>query len=210
MTTHFEIVAIGASLGGLHAVETLLEALPHSYACAIVIAQHRRADEGSRLCELLASHCVLPVCEPEDKQPLLGGHVYLAPANYHLLVEPGSLSLSIDPPVNHARPAIDVLFDSVADAYGPRAIGVMLTAASHDGAAGATAIKRAGGHLLVQEPGSAERADGPLAVLEATTADAVLDLPGIAQRLIELCKEGLPNRRRRRGPRPERLHTSDS
>jgi two-component system chemotaxis response regulator CheB len=198
--SQFEVVAIGASLGGLHAVETLLEVLPPGYGCAIVIAQHRRADEGSRLCELLGSHCVLPVCEPEDKQPIERGHVYLAPANYHLLVEPGSLSLSIDPPVNHARPSIDVLFESLADAYGPRGIAVMLTAASNDGAAGASAVKRAGGHLLVQEPSSAERADGPLAVLEATTADSVLELHGIGQRLVELCRDGDKRRRPPRGP----------
>jgi two-component system, chemotaxis family, protein-glutamate methylesterase/glutaminase len=186
----FDIVAIGASLGGLSAVETLLEALPAKYHCAIVIAQHRRADSDSRLVELLRSHCVLPVCEPEDKQRLEHGHVYLAPPNYHLLVEHGSLSLSIDAPVCFARPSIDVLFESVADAYGSRAIAVVLTGSNNDGAAGAAAVKRSGGYVLVQDPKSAERADAPLAAIEATIVDEVLALGEISQRLVELCRSG--------------------
>jgi two-component system chemotaxis response regulator CheB len=193
-----EVVAIGASLGGLAAVETLLEALPSDFQCAVVIVQHRRADSDSRLCELLASHCQLPVHEPEDKDPLEAGHVYLCPPNYHLLVERGSLALSIDPPVSFARPSVDVLFQSVADAYGARAVAVVLTGSNHDGAAGAAAIKQRGGRVLVQDPRSAESADAPLAAIEATAVDEVLDLAGIAERLIELCHP-LPEQRYRRG-----------
>jgi two-component system chemotaxis response regulator CheB len=183
----YEVVAIGASLGGLAAVETLLEGLPPEFPCAVVIVQHRRPDSDSRLVELLRSHCQLPVVEPEDKQALERGRIYLAPANYHLLVERGSLSLSIDPPVCFARPSIDVLFESAADAYGPRAVGIVLTGSNNDGAAGAAAVKRRGGHVLVQNPSSAERAEAPLAAIEAAVVDEVLDLAHISRRLVELC-----------------------
>jgi two-component system, chemotaxis family, protein-glutamate methylesterase/glutaminase len=181
--SRFDVVAIGASLGGLNAVETLLEALPKTYPAALLIVQHRRADSDSRLLELLRSHSRLPVSEPEDKQPLEPGHVYLAPPNYHMLVERGLLSLSIDPPVAFARPSIDVLFESVADAYGPRAVGVVLTGSNHDGAAGAAAIKRRGGIVLVQDPSSAEAPETPRAALAATCVDAVLRLPALALHL---------------------------
>jgi two-component system, chemotaxis family, protein-glutamate methylesterase/glutaminase len=187
--SRFDVVAIGASLGGLSAIETLLEALPKSYPAAVVIVQHRRADAGSGLLELLRSHSALPVSEPEDKQPLEPGHVYLAPPNYHMLVERGLLSLSIDPPVAFARPSIDVLFESVADAYGARALAVVLTGKNHDGAAGAAAIKRHGGVVLVQDPGSAEAPETPSAALAATRVDAVLRLPALALRLSTLTSD---------------------
>jgi two-component system, chemotaxis family, protein-glutamate methylesterase/glutaminase len=187
--SRFDVVAIGASLGGLDAVETLLEALPKTYPAALLIVQHRRADSDSRLLELLRCHSLLPVSEPEDKQPLEPGHVYLAPPNYHMLVERGLLSLSIDPPVAFARPSIDVLFESVADAYGPRAVGVVLTGSNHDGAAGAAAIKRRGGIVLVQDPSSAEAPETPRAALAATRVDAVLGLPALALRLNEITSD---------------------
>src|SRR5687767_7493351 len=97
--TKVKIVVVGASLGGLTAVRQLIEPLPPGFAPAVVIAQHRRADSDSRLRELMAVYSPLPVVEPEDREPLRPGHVYLAPPNYHLLVAPKSLSLSVDPPV---------------------------------------------------------------------------------------------------------------
>jgi two-component system chemotaxis response regulator CheB len=182
-----EIVAIGASLGGLQAVQALLRGLPADIACSFVLAQHRRADPDSMLVELLAKHCALLVIEPEDKTPLQPAHVYVAPSDYHLLVEHGHLALSVDPPVCYARPSIDVLFESVADAYGPAAVGVMLTNSNEDGAAGALAIKRAGGKIVVQDPATAESPVGPLAVLAMTEVDAVLPLDAIAGALAKLC-----------------------
>jgi two-component system chemotaxis response regulator CheB len=182
------LIAIGASLGGLAAVRTLLRALPARLGASIALAQHRRPDPASRLAELLARECALPVIEPEDRCALLPDHVYLAPGDYHLLVEPGILALSIDAPVNFARPSIDVLFESVADAYGPAAIGVMLTNSNEDGAQGARAIKRAGGRVLVQDPARAESPIGPRATLAATPVDAVLDVPELAAELVRLCR----------------------
>jgi two-component system, chemotaxis family, protein-glutamate methylesterase/glutaminase len=187
--SRFEVVAIGASLGGLSAIETLLEALPKTFPAAVVIVQHRRADGDSRLLELLRGHSVLPVSEPEDKQPLQPGNVYLAPPNYHMLVERGLLSLSIDPPVAFARPSMDVLFESVADAYGPRAVAVVLTGSNRDGAAGAAAIKRHGGVVLVQDPSSAEAPETPNAAIAATRVDAVLGLPALALHLSAITSE---------------------
>ncbi|MES1205984.1 MAG: chemotaxis protein CheB [Pseudomonadota bacterium] len=183
-----EIVAVGASLGGLAAIETLLKGLPASFRCPLVIVQHRRAGEDGRLRDLLQRHSSAPVIEPEDKEPLLPGRVYLAPAGYHLLVEPRSVALSLDAPVIFARPSIDVLFESVADAFGPGGMAVMLTGANEDGAAGAVAVKRAGGRVYVQDPATAESPAAPRAVLSSVKADGVLDLPALARLIAQVVK----------------------
>jgi two-component system, chemotaxis family, protein-glutamate methylesterase/glutaminase len=183
-----EVIAIGASLGGLHAVQAILCRLPATLGSSVVVAQHRRADPDSRLTDLLSRHCLLPISEPEDKTVMLPNNVYFAPGDYHMLVEPGLLALSIDPPVCYARPSIDVLFESVADAYGPAAIGVMLTSSNEDGANGARAIKRAGGRVYVQDPAEAESPIGPLAALARTPVDGVLKIEALAGELIRLCK----------------------
>jgi two-component system chemotaxis response regulator CheB len=183
-----EIVALGASLGGLQAVQTLLRGIPAKLGCSLVLAQHRRPDPDSMLVELLAKYSALPVIEPEDKTPLELNTLYVAPGDYHMLVEDGHLALSIDAPVCYARPSIDVLFESVADAYGPAAVAVMLTNSNEDGAAGALAIKRAGGVVLVQDPQSAESPIGPLSVLASTPVDGVLKIEAIAGELTKLCK----------------------
>jgi two-component system chemotaxis response regulator CheB len=182
-----EVVAIGASRGGLTALQLVLGGLPATFAPAVVIVQHRRADPESHLAHLLARSCKLPLIEPEDKTPLEPGHVYLAPSDYHLLVEPGFIALSVDAPVRFARPSIDVLFESTADAYGPAALGIMLTSASDDGARGARAIKAAGGRMFVQDPATAESPIGPRAALAATQVDGVLTLELVAQTLVALC-----------------------
>jgi two-component system chemotaxis response regulator CheB len=182
-----EIVAIGASLGGLQAVQALLPGLPADLGASVVLVQHRRPDPSSMLADLLAKHCALPVSEPEDKTPLEPNQVYVAPADYHVLVEDRHIALSVDPPVWYARPSIDVLFESVADAYGAAAVGVMLTNSNEDGAAGAFAIKRAGGKLIVQDPKTAESPVGPNAVLAVTAVDAILPVDAIARALVAMC-----------------------
>src|SRR5687768_10671232 len=111
-----DIVAVGSSLGGLHAMEQILRGLPADFGPPLVFVQHRRAETESRLVELLQGYAPLPVREPNDRDAIVPGHVYLAPANYHLLVDDGLFSLSVDPPVWYARPSIDVLFESIADA----------------------------------------------------------------------------------------------
>jgi two-component system chemotaxis response regulator CheB len=182
------LVAIGASLGGFIAVRTVLEGMPKNLGCGVVVAQHRANDPHSRLVELLARTCPLPLVEPYDKTPIEPNHVYLAPSDYHMLVELGSLSLSIDAPVLFARPSIDILFESVADAYGAGAVAVILTGSNEDGARGAVAIKHAGGRVLVQDPKTAQSPVAPLAVLSRTLVDAVLPLENIAGAITKLLR----------------------
>jgi two-component system, chemotaxis family, protein-glutamate methylesterase/glutaminase len=176
----YELIVIGASWGGLHAVGEILAALPEDTDAAVVIAQHRRADtvEGG-LAGLLRLRTGLPVADVDDKAPIERGRVYLAPPDYHLLIQNGYFSLSKDAHVHYARPSIDVLFESAADAYRDRVIGVILTGANADGAQGLAEVKRRGGVAVVQDPGTAERREMPSAALAATAADAVLPLAEI-------------------------------
>jgi two-component system, chemotaxis family, protein-glutamate methylesterase/glutaminase len=187
----YELIAIGASWGGLQAVSTLLVGLPKDVDAAIVVAQHR-GPTSSRgvLEELLQRHADRPVSEPHDKDPIERRHVYVAPADYHLLVEEGRFALSTDSRVHYARPSIDVLFESVAEVYRERAIGIVLTGANEDGAAGLAAIKERGGVAIVQDPATAERRTMPDAALAATGADAVLPLSEIPSFLYGLCCGG--------------------
>jgi two-component system chemotaxis response regulator CheB len=176
----YDLIVIGASWGGLHAAGEILAALPPDTDATVVIAQHRRADivEGG-LAGLLRHRAQLPVADVEDKAPIEGGRVYLAPPDYHLLIQEGYFSLSKEEHVHHARPSIDVLFESAADAYRERVIGVILTGANADGAKGLAEIKRRGGVAVVQDPGTAERREMPAAALALTAADAVLPLSEI-------------------------------
>lgn len=184
----YDLVVVGASLGGLHAISSLLAALPPGFAAPLVIVQHRVRDGDDTLRLVLDRAGALPVVEARDKQALLPGAVYLAPADYHLLVEAQALALSTDPPVHYARPAIDVLFESAADAYGARLLGLLLTGASADGALGLAAIKARGGCAVVQDPADAECRVMPEAALAATEVDYVLPLAAIPELLIRLCQ----------------------
>ena len=184
----YDIVAIGASWGGLHAVGTVLDGLAPGFGAAIVVAQHRSPDdELALLPDLLAHRSGMPVIDGGDKDRLMPGRVIVAPAGYHLLVEDGCVELSCDGLVQFSRPSIDVLFQSVAEDYGRRAIGVVLTGANADGAAGLAEIARRGGHTVVQDPATSERPEMPRAALEATTPDEVLPLDEIAGHLNALC-----------------------
>jgi two-component system chemotaxis response regulator CheB len=180
------VVVIGASLGGFDAVRVVLGGLPATFAAPIVLVQHRMSDSDGLLVDLLGAESLLPVSEPEDKDPMAPGHVYVAPSDYHLLVERGFFSLSTEEPVCHARPSIDVLFQSAADSYGPAAVAVLLTGSNRDGAIGARAVKKAGGRVLVQDPRTAFSPVAPEAALECTVVDSVLALPQIAERLARM------------------------
>lgn len=187
------LVAVGCSWGGLGAMRRLLGRLTPDFAPAIVLAQHRGVGSpGSLLVDLLRRSSPLPVSEAEDKAPISGGHVYVAPADYHLLVEPDGFALSIDARVQYSRPSIDVLFESAADVFGSRAVGVILTGANADGAAGIQAVKRRGGTTLAQDPATAERATMPRAAIATGMVDTVDSLEGIGDRLVELCSLTLP------------------
>ena len=189
----YELICVGASWGGLHAIGRLLADIPKDVEQPIVIAQHRGPDslEGA-FAEILGRHTSRPVMDVEDKAPIEGGRVYVAPPDYHLLIEPGSFALSIDERVHHARPSIDVLFESAADAYGEGVIGVILTGANEDGAAGLARIKDRGGVAVIQDPAGAVRRAMPDAAIAATVADAVLPLEAVGRFIYGLCVDVVP------------------
>jgi two-component system, chemotaxis family, protein-glutamate methylesterase/glutaminase len=184
----YELIAVGASWGGLHAVGDLLETLPDEVTVPLVLAQHRGTESSQGALEaLLQLHTGRPVREAGDKDAIERSHVYVAAPDYHLLVQEGAFALSVDERVQYARPSIDVLFESVADAYGERAIGVILTGANADGAEGLARIKERGGVAVVQDPRTAERRTMPDAAIAATHADAVLPIREIGPFLYGLC-----------------------
>jgi two-component system chemotaxis response regulator CheB len=182
-----QLIVIGASFGGLSALPILLADLPRDFPAAIVFVQHRgkQADDG--MLEFLRKASRLPIREPEDKDLIAPGCVYLAPRDYHLLVEKGWFALSLEAPVRYARPSIDLLFESAAEAYREQVVGMVLTGANDDGARGLARIKARGGMTIVQEPASAEIASMPQAALLASPVDRILPLPQIALLLNELC-----------------------
>jgi two-component system chemotaxis response regulator CheB len=182
-----EIIVIGTSRGGLKALEEVLSGIGSDFVVPMVIVQHRRKDLETGLCEHLGRNSPLPVSEPEDKEPILAGHVYLAPSDYHLLIETKSFALSTDPPINFARPSIDVLFESAAHEYKERAIGVILTGSNQDGAQGLAAIKSHGGVAIVEDPMTAAHRTMPDAALARSSPDWVLALHEIPSRLNALC-----------------------
>jgi two-component system chemotaxis response regulator CheB len=180
----YDLVVMGASWGGLAALERVLGGLPPGFKTPIAVAQHRSPDGGSAgLAKLLAGHSALPVVDAEDKQPIEPGRVYLAPPDYHLYVEEDGFALSCDDAVLYSRPSIDVLFESAADVYRERLIAVILTGANEDGAHGIAAVKRLGGYTIVQNPVEAERAEMPRAALTAIVPDKVLSLGAIPSAL---------------------------
>jgi two-component system, chemotaxis family, protein-glutamate methylesterase/glutaminase len=178
---------MGASWGGLHAVETVLDRLPDGFTTPIAIAQHRAVDSGSgALAHVLSLRSGIDVREVGDKDAIEPGGVYLAPADYHLLVEPTGFALSTEAVVQHSRPSIDVLLDSAADTYGGRLIAVILTGANDDGAYGIRRVKRRGGVTIAQDPSTAARREMPEAAIATGAVDHVLPLEDIGPRLGEL------------------------
>lgn len=183
----FELIVIGASLGGLHALIAVLDGLPAAFPLPLAIVQHRGADVESGISELLQRHTGLIVTEAEDKEAIVAGRVFLAPADYHLLVEPDrTFALSTEAPIRYARPSIDALFESAADVYREKLVGVLLTGASADGARGAQRIKQRGGWLIVQDPATAESKVLPEAGLAAAPVDEVVELNRIGESLRQL------------------------
>lgn len=183
------MIVMGGSLGGMQSVQSILSALPAGFALPVVIALHRPPDDGDMLTPLLQRGCALRVSEVLDKEPIEPGRIYVAPPDYHVLIEPDCLSLSVDERVNHARPSVDVLFESAALVCGARAIGVILSGAGVDGARGAVAIEQAGGIVLIENPVTALRPDMPAAALAATAARQSLPLSEIAAALRDLARK---------------------
>jgi two-component system chemotaxis response regulator CheB len=181
------LAVVGASWGGLHAIGRLLAGLDSRCTLAIVIAQHRAVDSPDQvMLRFFEARCPLPVSEVTDKDAIEPGQVYIAPPDYHLLVEPGHFALSIDAPVLFSRPSIDVLFESAADAYGDEVIAVVLTGANDDGSRGLRKVHQRGGFTVVQDPATAERPEMPLAALATGVVDRVLPIEEITGVLNEL------------------------
>ena len=183
----FDAIVIGGSAGAVEALSVLLPALPASLRAAVFIVVHLPRDRKSLLPEIFSHRCALPVREAEDKEPVEPGTVYFAPPDYHLLVNEGpQLALSADELVHFSRPSIDVLFESAADVYGPRLMGIILTGANEDGASGLSAIGRAGGVTVVQDPEGAQASLLPASALARGPVDLVLSVKRIADLLREM------------------------
>lgn len=186
-------VVIGASAGGVEALSVLLPALPADGQAAVFVVLHLPRERPSLLVDVFGGKCAAPVREAQDKEPVEPGAVYFAPPDYHLLVDEGPrTALSADELVNFSRPSVDVLFESAADAYGGRLLGIVLTGASHDGARGLSAVARAGGRTVVQRPDTAEVPSMPESALARTPSAAALALEEIAALLAALPRRSAP------------------
>jgi two-component system chemotaxis response regulator CheB len=183
-----DLIVIGCSLGGMRALSTILGALPPDFQPPIAVVQHRHKMSNEGLPSFLRQQSQLPVLDVDDKMWIRPGHVYLAPADYHLLVEKGTFSLSVDAAVSYSRPSIDVMFESAADAYRAGVVGVVLTGNNADGAVGARRIKQQGGFVVVQDPRTAEAPSMPQAAVDAVRVDRILPLERIGPFLVELCR----------------------
>lgn len=189
----FKLIVIGTSLGGLNAVQVLLRSLPASFLTPVAVVLHRHKSSDESLIVLLQLYSKLNIKEAQDKEDILPGYVYIAPADYHLLIESDNktqnphFALSIDDPVTYARPSIDVLFETAADAYGKKVIGVLLTGANHDGVQGLAKIKAKGGKTVVEEPSTAACSIMPQAAIVAGVAEKILPLTEIARFLVKIC-----------------------
>jgi len=183
----YEAVVIGASAGGLTALQEILAPLPADFRLPMLVVQHRLPASNDFLAFSLSESCRLAVKEATEKEHIKPGRVYIAPANYHLLVEPDkSLSLSVDPKVCYSRPSIDVLFETAAEVYRSRLIGLILTGANHDGTAGLKKIKAYGGLSIAQNPVTAEAKEMPNSAIQENVVDKILPLSEMPAFLIHL------------------------
>lgn len=183
-------VVIGASAGGVEALGRLLPHLSVPCRARVIVVMHLLPGTPSLLPELFAGRCALPVCEAEDKMPILPGNIYTAPPDYHLLIErddadapDACFSLSVAPPVRYSRPSIDVLFESAAVAWREQVLGILLSGANDDGTRGLHAIRAGGGETWVQSPDSAAVATMPQEAIAHGAADRIMPLAEIGQAL---------------------------
>ena len=189
----YAIVVVGTSWGGLDALRALVSALPPEFDIPMIVVQHRHRDSDAMLARFLQGYTTMRVCEVEDKQPIDPGAVFIAPANYHLLVEEGHFSLSVEAPVRYSRPSIDVCMASAADAYRNRAVGVILTGSNADGARGLRHIADRGGLAVIQDPADAEAPEMPAAAMKAVPTARVFALDRVAAFLGELPQQHAPS-----------------
>ncbi len=184
--TQFDIVAMGASAGGLKALTEILSALPADFPVPILIVQHLDPRHKSLMAEILQRHCSMKVKEAANDEPIEKSIVYVAPPNKHMLVSDGRIALTSSAFVHFTRPSIDLTFESVAADYQERAIGVILTGTGKDGSMGIKAIKEKGGTTIAQDEKTAEHFGMPQAAIATGTVDFVLPIQDIAPAIIAL------------------------
>jgi len=172
----YKMLVIGGSAGSLDAILKIVAALPVTNYLSVVIIVHRKNSGESILVDLLSDRTKLTVKEVEDKEIINGGSIYLAPADYHLLIENDKMfSLDSSEKIHHSRPSIDVTFESVAEVFGDSAIGILLSGANADGASGLNKIRQAGGFTIVQDPESADVGYMPQQALEQMKPDKIFN-----------------------------------
>lgn len=185
-----EAIVMGVSSGGMNAMKIMFALLPGNFTIPIVVVQHLSSRSDSQWIQLLNDKCELCIKEADEKEKISPGTIYIAPPNYHLLIEKNkTFSLSIDGRVNYARPSIDVLFESAAEAYTDKLIGVVLTGSNNDGTNGIKLIKELGGMAIIQDPATAESAFMPASAMKAIEPDYVLPLEAIAELLVKIDKK---------------------
>ncbi|MCI5132326.1 MAG: chemotaxis protein CheB [Candidatus Electrothrix sp. EH2] len=190
MRRRYKAVVIGTSAGGIEASVYIFGRLPAQFPLPIFLVQHLHKDQDNSLVRLYKNCTQLKVEEAEEKERVLPGHLYIAPPDYHILLERDeTLSLSVDEKVNYSRPSIDVLFESAADVYGPELIGVLMTGANHDGAHGLQKIKKYGGLTVIEDPATAKFPEMPKSALACTEADYILPLEELADCLLALAED---------------------
>lgn len=185
MGKEFGAIAIGVSAGGIEALEVVLTALPKDFKKTIIIVQHISAGSDGYLAKHFDMICALPVLEVEDKMSINSGTIYFAPSNYHLLVErKKTFALSSQAPVKYSRPSIDVMMETVAEAYHKNLIGIILTGANSDGSDGIEKIKKYGGMTIAQSPETAMVKTMPEAAIATGAIDYIVPLNKISELLI--------------------------
>ena len=183
----YKAIVIGTSAGGLYALSFILKGLPGSYPVPVIIVQHRAKDQRDLLEEVLQSKCSIRIKQADEKEKIESGFVYVAPPDYHLLVEADqTFSLSADQPVCHSRPSIDVLFETAAAVFKDGLVGIILTGANNDGAAGTIAVKKYGGLTVAQDPAEAQFSFMPNAAIETNHVKYIRTLPEIESFLLKI------------------------
>jgi two-component system chemotaxis response regulator CheB len=186
MNTHYEALVIGVSSGGMNAMKVLFSRLPKDFQTPIIIVQHISSRSDNNWINLLNDKGSVRIKEADEKEIIQKGRVYIAPSNYHLMIEKDkTFSLTVDERVNFARPSIDVLFESAAEAYTDRLIGMVLTGSNNDGTKGLKKIKESGGLTIVQDPETAESPYMPRSAIAASRPDYILPLEDIVSLLIK-------------------------
>ena len=186
----YEAIVIGVSSGGMNAMKVMFSLLPKDFNTPVIIVQHIGAHSDNLWVRLLNEKSNLPIKEADEKEKIENGKVYIAPPNYHLLIEKDrTFSLTVDKHVNYSRPSIDVLFESAAEVYAGKLIGVILTGSNNDGTNGIKRVKECGGLTIIQDPDTAESAFMPKSAIAAIKPDYVLSLEGITELLITLDKQ---------------------